>query len=164
MIESRPFILRSPTFAALWRTDDNPSLPPSPSVETVRHTRRAKAYTVLPSLPLSTTAYPKPIIELKPTTGFDSLWYWVKERHAIYIARREGKLGPWTNDPILSQYKFTNVFREIDAESQACIRIANSGPSLDSFEEQFLRCILFKTFNLDSTWQLLTRGLGRSLG
>src|SRR4029077_13623868 len=86
-------------------------------------------------------------------------WYWVKERHAMYTARREGKPSPWTTDAILSQYKFTNIFREIDRESQACIRIANSGASHDNFEEQFLRTILFKTFNLDSTWQLLTAGL-----
>lgn len=38
--------------------------------------------------------------------------------------------------------------------------LSNSGASLESFEEQFFRTILFKTFNLDSTWQLLTRGLG----
>jgi len=77
----------------------------------------------------------------------------------IYNARREGRPSPWTTDPLLSQYKFTNVFRELDRESQAFIRIANSGAGHDNFEEQFLRTILFKTFNLDSTWQLLTAGL-----
>lgn len=112
-------------------------------------------------LPASSIAYPAEILALQPTTGFDSLWRWVKERHAIYTARREGKPSPWTTEPILATYKFTNVFREIDRESQACIRIANSGASRVSFEEQFLRCILFRTFNLDSTWQLLTRGLGK---
>ena len=162
MIESRPFILRSPTFAALWRTDDDPSLPPSrpPLVTTVKSRRTSSTATgQIASLPLSKIAYPPAITALQPTVGFDKLWKWVKERLAIYIARREGKRSPWTTDPVLSQYKFTNVFRELDRESQACIRIANSGPSLDSLEEQFLRCILFKTFNLDSTWQLLTAGL-----
>jgi hypothetical protein len=160
MSESRPFILRSPTFAALWRTDDNPSLPPSPPVETAQRTRRAKASTVLSALPLSTIAYPESILALRPTTGFDLLWHWLKERQVIYIARRERKPAPWTSDPVLSQYKFTNVFRELDRESQACIRIANSGAGLDSFDEQFFRTILFKTFNLHSTWKLLTVGLG----
>jgi hypothetical protein len=108
----------------------------------------------------SSIAYPGDIQALQPTTGFDTLWLWVKERHAIYTARREGKPAPWTGDPVLRQFKFTNSFREIDRESQACIRIANSGASLDDFAEQFFRTILFKTFNLDSTWELLTRGLG----
>jgi hypothetical protein len=109
---------------------------------------------------LSVIAYPPAITALQPTVGFDKLWYWVKERHAIYTARRERKPAPWTSDPVLSQYKFTNAFRELDRESQACIRIVNSGPSLDSFEEQFFRTVSFKTFNLDSTWQKLTAGLG----
>jgi hypothetical protein len=133
---------------------------PEPVVKPVVKRAAKTAKKAVEILPASTIAYPAEILALQPTVGFDKLWYWVKERHAIYPARREGKPSPWTSDPLLSQYKFTNVFRELDRESQACIRIANSGPSLDSFEEQFLRCILFKTFNLDSTWQLLTRGLG----
>jgi hypothetical protein len=78
----------------------------------------------------------------------------------MYTARREGKPSPWTPDPILAAYKFTNIYRELDRESQACIRIANSGASLESFEEQFFRCVLFKTFNRYLTWKLLTAGLG----
>jgi DNA polymerase-1 len=143
------------------------SLPPAPATYSVFPTpepvvkraakRAAKSVVILPA---SSIAYPSDILALQPTVGFDKLWYWVKERHAMYTARREGKPSPWTSDSVLSQYKFTNIFREIDRESQACIRIANSGASLESFEEQFFRTILLRTFNLDSTWQLLTRGLG----
>lgn len=39
---------------------------------------------------------------------------YARERHAIYLARRRGDPAPWTVDPILQQYKFTNVFRELD--------------------------------------------------
>jgi hypothetical protein len=162
MTESRPFILRSPTFAALWRTEDDPSLPPSPPplVTTVRSRRTSSTTTgQIASLPLSVIAYPPAITALQPTIGFDKLWRWVKERHAIYTARQEGKPSPWTSDSVVSQYKFANIYRELDRESQACIRIANSGASLENFEEQFFRTILFKTFNLDSTWRLLTVGL-----
>jgi DNA polymerase I len=148
--------------AALPPAPDTYSVVPAPEsvVKPVveRAAKGAKKAVVI--LPASSIAYPAEILALQPTTGFDSLWRWVKERHFIYTARREGKPSPWTTDALLSHYKFTNVFREIDRESQACIRIANSGTSLESFEEQFFRTILFKTFNLDSTWQLLTRGLG----
>jgi hypothetical protein len=41
-------------------------------------------------------------------------WYFVSERHAIYLRRQAGQPKPWTTDPILQQYKFTNVFRELD--------------------------------------------------
>lgn len=47
-------------------------------------------------------------------TPFELFWYWVNERHAIYLRRQAGEPWPWTNDPILQEYKFTNVFRELD--------------------------------------------------
>lgn len=36
------------------------------------------------------------------------------ERHHIYEQRKAGKPQPWTKDPILREYKFTNVYRELD--------------------------------------------------
>ena len=38
----------------------------------------------------------------------------VAERHAIYERRLAGKKKPWTKDPILSKYRFCNVYRELD--------------------------------------------------
>ena len=37
------------------------------------------------------------------------------ERHNIWTRRNEGEKWPWTSDKILQTYKFTNVFRELDA-------------------------------------------------
>jgi hypothetical protein len=143
--------------AALPPAPDTYSVVPTPESVVKRAAKTAKKAVEI--LPASSIAYPTEILALQPTVGFDKLWYWVKERHTIYTARREGKPSPWTSDSVLSQYKFANIYRELDRESQACIRIANSGASLESFAEQFFRTILFKTFNLDSTWRLLTVGL-----
>lgn len=41
-------------------------------------------------------------------------WYWISERHSIYLKRQAGRPKPWTLDPILTDYKFTNPFREND--------------------------------------------------
>lgn len=41
-------------------------------------------------------------------------WYWINERHLIYCRRAVGGPKPWTTDPIFQQYKFTNVFRQLD--------------------------------------------------
>lgn len=38
----------------------------------------------------------------------------MRERHAIYHKRRSGAPWPWTDDPILQTYRFTNVYRELD--------------------------------------------------
>jgi hypothetical protein len=37
------------------------------------------------------------------------------ERHAIYLRRQRGDTWPWTDDEILQKYKFTNIYRELDA-------------------------------------------------
>jgi hypothetical protein len=37
-----------------------------------------------------------------------------RERHAIYLRRQAGKPWPWTQDPILQEYRFCNVYRELD--------------------------------------------------
>lgn len=38
----------------------------------------------------------------------------IKERHAIYTRRNLGAPKPWTKDSILQNYKFCNVYRELD--------------------------------------------------
>lgn len=41
-------------------------------------------------------------------------FYWINERHSIYLKKQAGEKFPWTSDPILSEYSFCNVFRELD--------------------------------------------------
>lgn len=39
----------------------------------------------------------------------------MKERHNIYVRRnKERKPWPWTDDPILQQFRFCNIYRELD--------------------------------------------------
>ena len=49
-----------------------------------------------------------------PFTQTKLFWYWITERHNMYRLRKLGKQPPWTYDPILRDYKFTNPFREND--------------------------------------------------
>jgi hypothetical protein len=51
----------------------------------------------------------------------DDLFYWMKERHKIYLAKKVGEPWPWTEDPILQEWKFTNVFRQLDKGTVALI-------------------------------------------
>lgn len=47
------------------------------------------------------------------------LWYWITERMAIWHRRcRSGQTKPWTADSIFQQYRFCNVFRELDVVTQ----------------------------------------------
>ncbi len=42
----------------------------------------------------------------------------IRERHSIYLRKSAGEPWPWTADPILQQYRFCNVYRNLDAQSK----------------------------------------------
>ena len=44
----------------------------------------------------------------------ETFWYWIRERHNIFLKRQAGDGPPWTDDPILQIYRFCNPFREND--------------------------------------------------
>lgn len=47
--------------------------------------------------------------------SFRAFWYWINERHMIYIKSKVYMHPkPWTEDQILQDYRFCNVFRELD--------------------------------------------------
>ncbi len=96
----------------------------------------------------------KPVEILKPTPVFDSYLRFAVERQNIFWRRLEGKDAPWTDDPILSKWKFTNAYRVLDRVSQYLIReVIDKGKQ--SIDEIFFRVILFKIFNRIETWELL---------
>ncbi len=95
----------------------------------------------------------------KPSIVFDTFWRFAAERQKIFFARVEGKPPPWTEDPVLRHYKFTNAYRASDRTSQYLIRDVVYKGSAEAVEV-FFRIILFKLFNKIETWQLLENQLG----
>jgi 5-hmdU DNA kinase, helical domain len=99
------------------------------------------------------------ILALRPTTVFEEFWKFAAERQTIFCNRQSRALPPWTTDPILSCFKFTNVYRASDRVSQFLIReVIYAGD--DTPLEIIFRVLLFKLFNKIETWQLLERELG----
>ncbi|MFG3490013.1 nucleotide kinase domain-containing protein [Streptomyces sp. NPDC047972] len=97
--------------------------------------------------------------ELQPTPVFDTYWRFASARQAVYEARLARKAQPWTSDPILTRHRFTNCYRAADRVSQAVIRdVIYQGPQ--EWEDVFFRTLLFKIFNKESTWQLISREVG----
>jgi len=96
---------------------------------------------------------------LKPTQVYDEFWRFAAERQNVFVNRQTQQLPPWTNDPILSSFKFTNVYRASDRVSQFLIRnviyLGDQEPA-----EVIFRVLLFKLFNKIETWQLLEQELG----
>lgn len=98
---------------------------------------------------------------LRPTRVFDTYWRFAAERQEVYYKRLRGMPPPWTDDPIIREYKFTNAYRAADRVSQYLIRhVIYASDQPDRPEEVLFRILLFKLFNKIETWQLLTKELG----
>ncbi|MCY4541224.1 MAG: putative DNA base hypermodification protein [Rhodobacteraceae bacterium] len=107
---------------------------------------------------------PKPLAfapQVKVTTAYESFWRFAAERQEIFFRRVRGKPHPWTNDPVLAKYKFTNAYRASDRVSQYLIRNVIYRDDLPgSPNEVLFRILLFKFFNKIDTWKALERELG----
>jgi len=80
---------------------------------------------------------------------------YLTERHEIYKRKEIEKLPrPWTEDPVLDKYRFTNVRRELDRESKWLIENISENNNL-SIQEKILWSILFRTYNKSETFKKL---------
>ena len=87
-------------------------------------------------------------------------FYFMQERMNIFWRKCEGK-EVLTQDPILREYKFTNVYRACDRVSQYLIRnIIYKDIELYSPEDVILRVLVFKIFNKIETWEYLRKEYG----
>jgi hypothetical protein len=96
---------------------------------------------------------------LQPSPVFDTYWRFAAARQQVYQARLRGQAPPWTADPILASYRFTNCYRATDRVSQYLIKELVYRGDQDPIELLF-RIVLFRFFNRISTWQLLISTLG----
>ena len=116
--------------------------------------------------PVAGAAVPKPIIlrHLAParvSEAYESYWRFAAERQAVFFRRVRNEEPPWTDDPVLAIYKFTNAYRASDRVSQYLIRNVIYRDDLPrSPSEVFFRILLFKLFNKIETWELLEREVG----
>lgn len=96
-------------------------------------------------------------------------WYWINERHKIYLKRKQHKPEPWTRDLILQKYKFTNPFRQLDRVTQEWVgRYAtllgtdHAVSEAKSFTRKpptdgdiLFHCAMFRLFNWPPTYDAL---------
>jgi hypothetical protein len=109
----------------------------------------------------SHTVLSKHILPLRPTVVYDTYWRFAAERQRVFFGRLCGDTAPWTTDPILSTYKFTNAYRASDRASQYLIRNVIYRDDLpNSPNEIFFRVMIFKLFNKIETWETLQGEIG----
>lgn len=84
------------------------------------------------------------------------LYNFIKRRYAIHLRKDVLKKDPtWTNDPVLRDFRFTNIRREHDKESKWVIEHITSNSEL-SYEDKLLNVILFRLYNKHETAELIS--------
>lgn len=107
------------------------------------------------------TANSRALAPVQATEVYGSYWAFAAERQGVFMRRLRGDAAPWTSDPIIRTYKFTNAYRASDRVSQYLIRQVIYRADLPtSGEEVLFRILLFKLFNKIETWEALERQLG----
>jgi hypothetical protein len=89
-----------------------------------------------------------------------AFWELAAERQRVFFRRLAGDRAPWSEDPILQQYKFCNAYRASDRASQYLIRHVIYEGCQYRAEDQLLRIVLFRLFSRESTWELLEAAAG----
>jgi len=89
--------------------------------------------------------------------AFDAFWHFIAERYAIWERRQQGIPWPWTDDPILQQYRFCNTYRRLDVGTIAVIEdiLRWVGKAPDSLV--LYNVFLYRAFNKPSTYRYLLR-------
>lgn len=99
------------------------------------------------------------IKKAKPVLNERNLLYlynFIKRRYVIHLRKDVLKKDPpWTTDPVLRDFRFTNIRREHDKESKWVIEHIANNPEL-SYEDKLLNVILFRLYNKHETAELIS--------
>lgn len=86
----------------------------------------------------------------------DRYIYWIEERERIRTKKEEEGLDPpWTDDKILQEYKFCQVFRDDDRTSRWFIE--HMRDPLRMSPEVFMATVIFRWFNLIQTGETILK-------
>ena len=85
------------------------------------------------------------------------LYRFITRRYKVHLKKDiQGLPAPWTKDPVLREYRFTNVRREHDRETKWLVKNITSNPDL-SYPDKLLNCILFRLYNKHETSELISQ-------
>lgn len=93
---------------------------------------------------------------------YEIYWKFAAERQHVFEARIAGAPGPWTQDRILQEYKFCNVYRAADRVSQYLIRDVAYRDDDSSPADRLFQIVAFRNFSNVGTWETVVEILGRS--
>jgi len=128
-------------------------------IEKTSNNTRVKGHPKTTGLTGNSVSIFVPLSPAKPTVVYETYWKFAAERQAVFFRRIAGKSSPWTDDPIIQEYRFTNAYRASDRVSQYLINEV-IGAETWGVRDLFFRIILFKMFNRIGTWELIKAETG----
>ena len=99
--------------------------------------------------------YPMPTAET--VCSMEGLLYFIWEREAIRLARENGHAAPWTDDPVLVKYKFTNIHRSDDRGSQWIIDHLIEPATANGDEHLWFTLLIARLINWPPTLEALIK-------
>lgn len=90
------------------------------------------------------------VLSAKPainTVNMVHLINFIRERYRVHLRKDvKGLPAPWTSNPVISKYRFTNVRREHDRQTKYLIQYISTNPDL-SLEDKIVNSFLFRAWN-----------------
>jgi hypothetical protein len=89
----------------------------------------------------------------------DEFYRLAHERQAIWRRRADGLPAPWTEDPVFLEWRFTNVFRELDAGTVRLVRaMADAAEDGAEAPDTVFNVWLYRELNNRDSWEEVTGG------
>lgn len=105
--------------------------------------------------------YRKHAVPVPDMHTFRYYFYFMQERMNMFWRRCNEDGNGITKDPILKEYKFTNVYRVCDRVSQYLIRhVIYNDVERFTPRDVLLRILVFKIFNKIETWEYIEKNYG----
>lgn len=91
---------------------------------------------------------------------YDLYWQFASKRQFAFERRVAGENPPWTDDPILQEYKFCNVYRAADRVSQYMIQQICYQEESCTPADRLFQIVAFRAFSKIETWSAVREFLG----
>jgi hypothetical protein len=89
--------------------------------------------------------------DLKPgSETIEDFFGFINERHRVFLKKEAGEPKPWTDDPVLQEFKFTNAFRELDRGTIALRDMIKRSEYKGDAGLLAWNIIWYRLFNLDT--------------
>lgn len=98
--------------------------------------------------------------KIQTTQVYNAFWNFAYKRQEAFFNRLENKPAPWSDDPIIQKFKFTNAYRATDRVSQYLLKNVIYNSKVYSGDDTVFRILLFKFFNKIETWEYLENIFG----